>query len=77
MDPCCWVALNQYQPQSNPYNSQLFQRSGWMPPNPFTQSQYVLEHYSPNPECYCCGNSSPIAYTVSPTTYAGRGCCGQ
>lgn len=53
-DNCCWTKLLPYKPQPNPYNSGLYQRNGWMPPNPFTQSQYVLEHYRPNPAAYCC-----------------------
>lgn len=76
MIPCCYVALNQYQPQENPYNSQLYQRAGWMPPNPFNQSQYVLEHYRPSAAAYCCENSQP--FIQAPIYYTrGGGCCGK
>lgn len=76
MRPCCYVELKKYQPQPNPYNSHLYQRNGWMPPNPFTQSQYVLEHYRPNPAAYCCGNSV-ITTTSTNTIASSGGCCGR
>lgn len=63
MFECC--EINDYQPMSNPYNSSLYPRDGWMPPNPFNMSLYVLEHYRPNPNAYCCPNSQQ---------YQG-GCC--
>lgn len=76
MRPCCLVDLQKYQPTPNPYNSHLFERNGWMPPNPFNQSQYVLEHYRPSAAAYCCWNTP--SYVPQPTLYVrGGGCCGR
>lgn len=72
---CCWTNTLPYRPMPNPYNDDLYRNGrGWTPPNPFNMSEYVLEHYRPNPNAYCCpGYQAPPA----PISAGPKPCCGK